>query len=110
MLISSLKLENGTIIRLLLNFYLSLGLQCTKFCQFVEYTPRKCFNNFVQSVVDARREGDENPHSGVVAETMKLLGNSSYCYQIMDRSKHTITKNLGGEKTHKAINENFSSN
>ena len=56
-------------------------------------------------MVDARREGDENPLSGVVAETMKLLGNSSYGYQIMDRSRHTITKYLNDEKTHKAINE-----
>ena len=107
MSISSFKLENGTIITPLLNFYLSLGLQCTKIYRFVEYTPRKCFNKFVQSVVDARREGDENPHSGVVAETMKLIGNSSYGYQIMDRSRHTITKYLGDEKTHKAINENL---
>ena len=36
---------------------------------------------------------------------MKLLGNSSYGYQIMDRSRHTITKYLNDEKTHKAINE-----
>ena len=49
-------------------------------------------------MVDARREGDENPLSGVVAETMKLLGNSSYGYQIMDRSRHTITKYLNDEK------------
>ena len=41
-----------------------------------EYTPRKCFKNLVQPVVYARREGDENPHSGVVAETMKLLRSS----------------------------------
>ena len=107
MLISSFKLENGTIITPLLNFYLSLGLRCTKIYRFVEYTPRKCFNKFVQSVVDARREEDENPHSGVVAETMKLLGNSSYDYQIMDRSRHTKTKFLGDEKTHKAINKKF---
>ena len=95
MLISSFKLKNGTIITPLLYFYLNLGLQCTKIYRFVKYTPRKCFNNFVQSVVDARREGDENPHSEVVAEAMKLLGNSSYGYQIMDRSRHTITKHLG---------------
>ena len=43
--------------------------------------------------------------SGVVAETMKLLGNSSYEFQIMDRSRHTITKYLNDGKTHKAINE-----
>ena len=104
MLISSFNLENGTIITPLLNFYISLGLKCTRIYRFVQYTPRKCFNTFVQSVVDARRGGDENPDSSVVAETMKLLGNSSYGYQIMDRSKHTETKYLNDEKTHKAIN------
>ena len=58
----------------------------------------------MQSAVDARREGDENPKSSVVAETIKLLANSSYGYQIMDRSRHTLTKYLGDEKTHGAIN------
>ena len=98
LLISSFKLENGTVITPLLNFYMELGLQCTNKYRFVQYSPGKCFNNFVQSVVDARREGDENPLSGVVTETMKLLGNSSYGYQIMDRSRHTITKYLNDEK------------
>ena len=43
------------------------------------------------------------PHSTVVAETLKLLSNSSYGYQIMDRSRHTVTKHLTDEKTHSAI-------
>ena len=77
MLISRFKLDNGSIITPLFNFYIQLGLQCTKFYCFVQYLPQKCFNKIVQSVVDARREGDENPLSGVVAETMKLIGNSS---------------------------------
>ena len=104
MLISSFKLENGTVITPLLNFYLSIGLKCTNFYRFVQYTPKKCFNNFFQSVVDARRVGDENPEPSVAAEKLKLLGNTSYGYQIMDRSRHTETKYLNDEKTHKAIN------
>ena len=40
----------------------------------------------------------------VVAETMKLLANSSYGYQIMDRSRHTVTKCLNVKKTHSALN------
>ena len=104
MLISSFILTNGTIITPLLLFYLQLGLVCKKIHRFVQYTPRKCFGNFVQSSVDARRQGDENPNSSVVAETMKLLANSSYGYQIMDRSRHTVTKYLSNEKTHSAIN------
>ena len=107
MLISSYLLENGTLITPLLVFYLELGLVCKKIHRFVEYIPVKCFINFVQSAVNARREGDENPNSSVVAETMKLLANSSYGYQIMDRSRHTVTKYLNDEKTHGAINTKF---
>ena len=84
MLISSFTLQNGTLITPLLLFYLQLGLFCIKIHRFVEYTPKKCFKSFVQSAVDARRQGDENANSSVVAETMKLLANSSYGYQIMD--------------------------
>ena len=104
MLISSFILASGTIITPLLLFYLNFGLVCKKIHQFVQYAPRKCFNNFVQSAVVARRQGDKYPNSSVVAETMKLLGNSSYGYQIMNRSRHTVTKYLTDEKTHSAIN------
>ena len=65
MVISSFKVENGTVITLLFKFYLEVGLQCIKMYRCVRYTPRKSLNNFVQSVVDARRERDEN---GAVSE------------------------------------------
>ena len=102
MLISSFKLENVTVITPVFNFYLELGLQCTKIHRFVQYTQRIRFIILVQLVVDARRERDEYTLSGVVAERIKLLCNSSYGYQIMDRSRHTITKYLNDDKTHKS--------
>ena len=77
MLISSFKLERGSIIPPLFNFCMELGLQCTKVYRFVQYLPQKRFNKFVQSVVDAKRERVENPLSGVVAETIKLSGKLS---------------------------------
>ena len=98
MLISSFILTNGTIITPLLLSYLNHGLVCEKIDRFVQHTPIKSFNNFVQSAVDARRQGDENPISSVVTETMKLLANSSHGYQIIDRSRHTVTKYLNDEK------------
>ena len=104
MLISSYFLENGTIITPLLLFYLELGLVCKKNYRFVQSTPMKCFNNFFQSAVNARREGDKNPNSNVVVETMKLLPNKSFGYHIMDRIRHTVTKFLSKEKTRGAIN------
>ena len=104
MLTSSFVLSNGTIITPLLLFYLKLGLVCKKIHRFVQDGPRKCFNNFIQSGVDARRQGEKNPNSSVVAETTKLLSNSSYGYEIMVRSRHTVTKYLSDEKSHSAIN------
>ena len=52
----------------------------------------------------AGRKGYENPNSSVVAETMNLLANSSYGYQIKVRSRYTVTKYLSDEKTLAAIN------
>ena len=103
-LIYSFTIQNGKLITPLLLFYLQLSLACTKTHRFVEYTSKKCFNSLVQSAVDAKRQSDENPNSSVVTETMKLLTNSSYGYQIMDRSRHTVTKYLTDEKTHTAFN------
>ena len=70
-IIISNVLTNGTIIFPLLLFYLKLGLDCKKTHRFVQYTPRKCFNISAQIATDERRQGDENPISSVVAETMK---------------------------------------
>ena len=103
MLILSYKLNNGIFITPLSKFYLKLGLRCTQIHRFLEYISQKCFNGFVQSVIDARRESDENPESSVVAETMNLLGNSSFGYQIIDRIRHTETLFLNDEKTQKTI-------
>ena len=104
MLISNFILTNRTIIAPLLLFYLKLGLVCRKIHRFVQYSPRKCFNNFVQFTMDSRRQRDRNPNSSLVAETMKPLANSFYWYQVMDRSRHTVTKYLTNEKTQSAIN------
>ena len=109
MLISSYFLENGTLITPLLLLYLDLGLVGKKNYGLVEYISVNCFNKFVQSAVKARREGDENPNSSVVAETMKLLANSFYGYQIMDPSRHTVTKTLSDEKRHGLSTQNCSS-
>ena len=98
MLISSFHSKNGTFITPLFLFYMQQGLVCTKIYRSVECTPISCFNSFVQSAVSAR-----HTNSTVVAETMKLLANSSYGYQIMGRSRHTVTKYPNDEKTDSAI-------
>ena len=92
------ELTNGTIITRLPSFYSVLGLLGTKIYRFVDYARVKCFDNFVESAVNACCQGDEIPNSGVNAETVKLLKSSSYGYQIMDRSLPSVTKNQNEEK------------
>ena len=75
--------------------------------KFVQYAPKKSFSSFVQSAVNGRRQIAENPNSSVVAETMNFLANSSCRYQIMARSRHTVTKYLNDEKTLSAITIKF---
>ena len=55
--------------------------------------------------MNARIEGEANPNFSSVAKTMKLPASSSNGYQIMDRSRYTVTKYLSDEKTHGAIND-----
>ena len=47
------------------------------FC-FNKYTPVNWFNDFVQSALDARRQGDKNLKSRVSRETMTQLADNSY--------------------------------
>ena len=39
----------------------------------MQYSPGKSFNKFIQSVVDVKKEEDENHQSGKVAETMSWV-------------------------------------
>ena len=102
MVVSSFHLTNGTLITPLVSFYLELAQVCTKGHRFVENFPRNCLHTFVQCAIDALRQGDENSNTSVVAETKKLLANSSYGYQIMDPSQQSVTKYTNDEKTHSA--------
>ena len=102
-LISSYFLETELSL-LICSCFFRLGTSMQKIHRFVEYIPFKCFNKVMQSADNARPEGDKNPNSSVVAETMKLLANSSYGSQNMNRSRYTVTKYLSDEKTHGAIN------
>ena len=104
MLISSFYLQRGPLITPLLQCYLEKDLVLNQVYLFVQYTPEKGFESFVNSVVEAQ-EGDKNTSSSVVAETIKLIGNSSYGYQIMDRSKHSKTQYVVGAEFDTLVKE-----
>ena len=76
----------------LLRWYLEHGLEVKRVYQVVEYTPSPCFRRFGDAVSTARREGDVHPHKTIIADTMKLLGNSGYGKTITNVDRHRDVK------------------
>ena len=72
----------------LLRWYLAHGLVVDRVYQVVSYEPNPCFQNFGDSVSAARRAGDADPDKSIIADTMKLLGNSAYGKTVTNVDKH----------------------
>ena len=72
----------------LLQWYISHGLVVTKIYQVVQYWPKDCFKKFGEEVSEARCNGDADPEQAIIADTMKLLGNSAYGKTITNKDRH----------------------
>ena len=62
----------------LLRWYLAHELVADRVYQVIEYEPNPCCQRFGKSVSAARRARDEDPDKAIIADTMKLLGDSGY--------------------------------
>ena len=96
MLIGSMFGKKILLLSELASWYLKHGLVITRIYQMIEYTPRRCFEKFGESVCDARRMGDRDPDQELIATTSKLVGNSSYGKTIMDKEKHAKVEYVEG--------------
>ena len=76
----------------LLRWYLAHGLVVVRVYQIVEYSPKPCFQHFGDSVSTARRNGDVDPDKSIIADTMKLLGNSAYGKTVTNVDRHRKVK------------------
>ena len=72
----------------LLKWYLEHGLIITHIYTVIEYIPNAAFNSFMTQVAQARLDGDRDRDKALIAETMKLIGNSSYGKLITNKEKH----------------------
>ena len=91
----------------LLKWYLLHGLEVTHIYQTVEYLPKPCFKDFGNAVSDARRDGDADPAKAIIADTMKLIGNSSYGKTITNKAHHSNVKVCNNTEATKYINESL---
>ena len=76
----------------LLRWYLAHGLVVDRVYQVVDYEPNPCFQRFGESVSTARRNGDSDPDKSIIADTMKLLGNSAYGKTVTNIDRHRDIK------------------
>ena len=76
----------------LLRWYLAHGLVVDRVYQVVDYEPNPCFQRFGESVSAARRAGDADPDKAIIADTMKLLGNSAYGKTVTNVDRHRDIK------------------
>ena len=72
----------------LLRWYLEHGLVVDRVYQIIEYKRNPCFRNFGEPVSSSRRAGDVDPDKAIIADTMKLLGNSAYGKTVTNIDKH----------------------
>ena len=82
----------------LVKWYLEHGLEISKIYRVIEFTPQKCFKKFADDVCDARRAGDLDPLKAIIADTMKLHGNSAFGGLLLDKEKHRDVKYVEGER------------
>jgi hypothetical protein len=74
----------------------------------MEYERATPFKNFVNEVCDARRAADKDPSKAIIAETMKLLGNSSFGRTILDKTRFNDIKYKNNENDIlKSINSSY---
>ena len=82
----------------LLKWYLDHGLTVAQVYQVIEFSPMSCFKQFHDKVSDARRAGDVHEDQSIIADTMKLIGNSGFGSMIMDQEKHQKVIYVRGDK------------
>ncbi|KAG3148564.1 hypothetical protein PC128_g23561 [Phytophthora cactorum] len=91
----------------LLKWYIAHGMEITKTYSFIKASSHKAFAPFMEAVSNARREGDADKSKAMIAEMMKLVGNSAFGRSGMDMSKHKEIKYESGDKAIKNKTEHF---
>ncbi|KAL4111622.1 hypothetical protein PRIC1_003300 [Phytophthora ramorum] len=91
----------------LLKWYLAHGMEVTKTHSFIKASSHKAFSPFMDAVSSARREGDVDKSKTMIAEMMKLVGNSAFGRSGMDMTKHKEIKYESDDEKIKSRIEHF---
>ncbi|PIK33652.1 hypothetical protein BSL78_29538 [Apostichopus japonicus] len=72
-----------------------------------QFIPKAVFCQFGDEVSEARREGDKDPAKSILADTMKLIGNSAYGKTVTNKEKHLDVVVCNDDKVFQTINNPF---
>ncbi|WAR06799.1 hypothetical protein MAR_016757 [Mya arenaria] len=97
LLVGGMKAKQMLLATPLLRWYINHGLVVSKIYQVVEFQEQRCFKEFERELSEARRQGDADPDTAIIAETNKVIGNSSYGSLIMNKTKHSDVQYVQGE-------------
>lgn len=97
LLVSDLQAREILLSTKLIQWYVRHGLEITKIHEVVEYVGKSPFTNFVREITEKRKEGTRDPNKAVLAQTYKLIGNSSYGSMLMNKLKFEKTTIVQGE-------------
>ena len=106
-LISSYHATKILVTTPLLRWYLMNGLIMSRVYTVVEYTPKRCFKNFGESVTKARQVGALDESKVVIANQAKLMGNSSYGKTITNTAAFVRVNYTDEDGAQRAINSNY---
>ena len=99
LLMSGLQAREILLSTALIKWYLSHGLQIVRIHHVVEFLSKAPFKQFVREITEKRKEGSRDPNKAVLAQTYKLIGNSSYGSMLIDKMKYAKTSIIHGDKT-----------
>ena len=96
LLVGGMKARQILLATPLLQWYLNHGLVVTRLYEIIEFSPVRCFKNFVDQGIDGRRQSDKDPNLVLLGDTFKILLNSSYGLSILNKEKFSDTQYIQG--------------
>ena len=96
LLVGGMKARQILLSTPLLQWYLNHGLVVTRLYEVVEFSPVRCFKNFVDQGIEGRRQSDNDPDLGLLGDTFKILLNSAFGSSMLNKERFSDTQYIQG--------------
>ena len=91
LLVGGMKAKKIMLATPLLRWYLQHGLEVTDVDEVIKFSPIRCFSEFVEKCISARRQADVGSDLALQGDTYKTLINSAYGSTLLDKENFSNT-------------------